>query len=339
MLSNAKSVVAAVAALSMTPAVGWTQADIPEALRSRLDSVAEVSGFGNIAYREPLRNNEGPTVVLFPGIYGGTSHLTWRELLPRLDTLGFRVFVMDLPGTGASDKPERDYAPEDVERFVVNFTREVVGEPAILVGQATVTMFVLNAAKELGRLNQGVVLTSPVGVNVLAQGPTPREQAFFDQVRNNRAFGLQFYRQLLDPATLGRFVENGFYDRALVTETFLAEYALQRENVEQRWISFNFIGGQLFRPFTEAAAGVDFPVLMVFGADDVGVDGDGDGANRGPDRQGDFEALRPDFSYVTFPRAAGLVWKEKPGELAVEIAGFARQIEAAQDDDSEDDDD
>lgn len=306
-------------------------ATVPAELRSRLDSSAPVTGFGTIRYREPLRGNFGPRVVLFQGIYGGSSHLSWRELLPRLDALGARVFVLDLPGTGESFSPERDYAAADIEDFVFRFVREVVGRPAILVGQSTASMFVLNAAKRLRGLNRGVVLISPTGVNNVASPPGPEQNAFFAQVRNNNAAGIAFYQSLLTLESIPRFVANGFYDPALVTDVFFQEYALQRDNLDQRWITFSFVGGQLFRSFQDASAGVRFPVLMLFGRDAQGVP-DRNGNPGRTDREADFRALNPpaNFRFQTVPRAGGLLWKEKPDLCAVEIVRFSRDARRAQ---------
>lgn len=313
--------------LSLIPGVASaSQGSEAEELRSRLDRIASVSDYGRIAYRAPLPESEGPPLVLFPGIYGGSSHLSWRELHTRLDKLGAAVFLLDLPGTGGSDRPERNYSPSDIENFVVNFVREVVRRPAVLVGQSTSTMFVLNAAKTLEDEVLGAVLVSPTGINVLSKPAAPSQQFLFERLTTDRDFGLRFYQDVLSDRGILNAVGNGFYDNALVTPTFLGEYALQRTNVAQRWITFSFIGGRLFRSFEVAQRGVDFPVLMLFGADDAGF-GDGDGNLNGlrPDAADDFRAIRPDFQYVTLPRTGGLVWKEKPGEVSVEIQAFLRR--------------
>ncbi|MEL6761234.1 MAG: alpha/beta fold hydrolase, partial [Myxococcota bacterium] len=133
---------------------------------SALDQAVFVGGFGEIAIRAPLADNTGPLIVLFPGIYGGVSHRSYRELATVLDDLGARVFLLDLPGTGESDKREfvdgepigvrTLYTSELVADFFERFVRDVVSEPAILVAESSSTMSLLRASRELGELASDV---------------------------------------------------------------------------------------------------------------------------------------------------------------------------------------
>ena len=95
-----------------------------------------------------LGPNHGPTLVLLHGFGASSAH--WRRLAPILALRGYRVFALDLIGFGASDQPpwNRRY-PLDNRlwgRQTVAFLREVVGGPAVLVGNSLGGLTALTAA-------------------------------------------------------------------------------------------------------------------------------------------------------------------------------------------------
>ncbi|MCJ8281860.1 MAG: hypothetical protein MJK14_18890, partial [Rivularia sp. ALOHA_DT_140] len=52
-------------------------------LKSQVDEIVELEGFGSIAYRKPLKSSseKATPFVLFHNIFGGVSHRNLRELL------------------------------------------------------------------------------------------------------------------------------------------------------------------------------------------------------------------------------------------------------------------
>ena len=310
-----------------------TPVAVPQELKTRLTTTALLPNFGQIKYRGPLKQNNGPVVALFHGVYGGASHLSFRNLIDSLDSRGARVYVMDLPGTGQSDYNEyrngqkgairKKYSAQLLQSFVVEFTKTVLREPAILVGQATISMPVLAASKQLGDLAKSVVLLSPAGVNVLSAKPSHQQKLFGRFLRLFESQLNDFYmNQLLSEENIYGSVANGLFDKSLVTETFLTEYKLGRNYLNQKWISLSFVEGRLSYDFASASKGVNKPVLMIFGKEDVGIsisDGDGNINNTSPDREADFAAIRPDFQYVTLANTASILWIEKADIVSDEI--------------------
>lgn len=309
---------------------------VPKELQTRLNSSVLLPNFGNISYRGPKLGNSGPTVVLFHGVYGGASHLSFRKMIDALDNRGAQVFVMDLPGTGQSDYYDyknsqkgairKKYTAQTLQSFVVEFTREVVKKPAILVGQATIAMPVLAASKDLGKLAQSVVLLSPSGVNVLSEPSTIKQIAFGKYLRLFEKKLNDFYlNQLLSDENIYGSVASGIYNKQLVDDTFLTEFKLGRNYLNQKWISLSFVEGRLSYNFKTASEGVKKPVLMIFGQEDVGIaisDGAGNINNIEPDRAKDFAAIRPDFQYLTLPQTASILWEEKAERVSDEILKF-----------------
>lgn len=98
-----------------------------------------------IAYQ--THGSEGPAIVLVHGF--GASFYHWRKNLPELAKMG-RVYAIDLIGFGKSAKPKPveqvEYTFETWSDQIADFCREVVGEPAHLVGNSIGSIVVMQTA-------------------------------------------------------------------------------------------------------------------------------------------------------------------------------------------------
>ena len=120
---------------------------------------------GKLAYA--VAGEEGaPPVLLVHGIYAGASSFEFRENFSALSR-DFRVYALDLLGSGASEKPERAYAPEDVAAQVEDFARDVIGRRAHLVASSLSAALVVPAAVRSPRLFGKLVLICPTGFGSL----------------------------------------------------------------------------------------------------------------------------------------------------------------------------
>lgn len=304
-----------IAALLMSQA-----APVSIASPSALDSTANVGEFGAIRYRAPLAGSTGLPIVLFHGVYGGVTHRAYREVLPLLDAAGRAVWVMDLPGVGESDKPKRPYAIADLDRFVTSFLETVVREKATVVAESLTTLSALRVTADRPDLVRRLVILSPGGVNSLANPPSDREQRLYDRLYNgDDAASTGFYQNLLADDALRYFLRFAYFDDARVNEALLDDFRPARANIEQRWLTLSFVGGQLYRSFEDAARGVFQPVLVIFGKEYESF-----GDTR-PTTAADVAAIRPDFTYVEVPGAGASVQREKPEVVAAEILVHATE--------------
>ncbi|SDC88017.1 Pimeloyl-ACP methyl ester carboxylesterase [Geodermatophilus telluris] len=102
--------------------------------------------------------DDGPAVVLVHGL--GGSHGNWDLLAPLL-TPTARVWALDLPGFGRSEPGGRRTTVQANVGVLRDFLREVVGGPAVLVGNSMGGMISLfTAAAEPDRV-AGLVLLDP----------------------------------------------------------------------------------------------------------------------------------------------------------------------------------
>lgn len=310
------------AAPSPAHAQTWSESEVADsslAAPSALDRRVRLAGFGSIAYRAPLPGKRGPVLVLVHGIFAGSTHRSFNELLPLLDAADARVYTLDLPGTGDSESPKRAYSMATLDQFLEAFLDQVVREPATVVAESLLSGSALQLAGLRPDLVKRVALLSPTGAVNLASPPSRDADNLYNWVYNNDLVGLLFYSTLLSDPSLRFFLERTFVDRSKVTESLLDEYRLARGKLNQRWISFAFVGGQLYRRFADVAPAVRVPVLAVFGkqAESPGPVGRADSV-------ADFAAIRPDFTYQEIDRAGLNVHREQPAAVARLILDFVK---------------
>ena len=284
---------------------------------SLLDSEATVPGFGKIKYRAPVVNNEKLPIVLFHGVYGGASHRSWRSVVNYLDNAQERVYLMDLPGVGESDKPKKPYSIQDLDNFVEAFLVTVVKQRATVVSESLLSAGVLKISSLRPDLIRRAIILNPSGVFALDKAPSEREQRFYDNFYNNDFGAIAFYQNLLVDNSLRYYLSFGFYDDTLINEDLLADFRAMRENVDQRFITLSFVGGQLYRSFEESSKDIFIPVLAMFG-DKYEAFQDNKIA-----RLEDFKAIRPNFEYLEIKDSGSSVQREKPEEVAKEIILFS----------------
>ena len=101
---------------------------------------------------------DGPVLVLVHGL--GGSHLNW-DLFAPLVREHARVFAIDLPGFGRSEPHGRTTSVAANVAVLHRFLTEVVGEPAVLVGNSMGGMISILEAGEHPDAVRGLVLLDP----------------------------------------------------------------------------------------------------------------------------------------------------------------------------------
>jgi pimeloyl-ACP methyl ester carboxylesterase len=102
----------------------------------------------------------GAPVVFVHGF--GASGFHWRHQIAELGK-HHRVYALDLLGFGLSDKPNISYSNEIWGQQVSSFICEVVGEPAVVVGNSLGCIIALQAASRSPSLVKGLVLINTPG--------------------------------------------------------------------------------------------------------------------------------------------------------------------------------
>jgi pimeloyl-ACP methyl ester carboxylesterase len=126
------------------------------------DHVSQLTGTGSVdgpvhwvEYGGP---EDGPFLV---GVHGlGGSHLNWAALAPRL-TDTFRVVAVDLLGHGRTPLAGRTASIATHRALLDGFLRQVVGRPAVLVGNSMGGLVSALQAAEAPGTVAGLVLVDP----------------------------------------------------------------------------------------------------------------------------------------------------------------------------------
>jgi pimeloyl-ACP methyl ester carboxylesterase len=173
-----------------------------------------------------------PAIVLIHGF--GASLYHWRKNIPALAEVG-NVFAIDLLGFGASVKPapgkEVDYLFETWGQQVVDFCREVVGGPAILVGNSIGCIVAMQAAVMAPELVSGVAMLN-CSLRLLHERKQA-EQPFYKRlgapilqtVLENRAIGHWFFERLANPKAVKNILKQAYKRHEAVTDE-LVNYLL-----------------------------------------------------------------------------------------------------------------
>ncbi|CAN1225532.1 Pheophytinase, chloroplastic [Linum perenne] len=103
---------------------------------------------------------EGPPIVLVHGF--GASAFHWRYNIPEL-AKKYKVYAIDLLGFGWSEKALVDYDAMIWKDQIVDFMKQIVKEPAVLVGNSLGGFTALISAVGLPEQVTGVVLLNSAG--------------------------------------------------------------------------------------------------------------------------------------------------------------------------------
>ncbi|MEP6651601.1 MAG: alpha/beta hydrolase [Lapillicoccus sp.] len=222
--------------------------------------------------------DDGPhtPLVLVHGL--GGSHLNWVLLGPLLRRHG-RVYAVDLAGFGLTPGGERASTVSANVALLAAFLRDVVGEPAVLVGNSMGGMIALLLAASHPDLVSRLVLLDPsiptrrrdadrqVAATFFVYGIPRVGEAFVRRIgeRTDRQRVMDTTNLCFadptraDPAVLDAGVELLAYRRAHRPDAQVAFLAAARSIVRVL---------QRSRPYAALLRGLDSPVLLVHGERD-----------------------------------------------------------------------
>jgi len=112
----------------------------------------------DVAYRQA--GTSGTPIVLIHGF--GVSSFQFRDNIYEL-AKSHRVYAIDLVGFGASSQPDVAYEMEFWRDQVIDFIQNVVGEPAVLVGNSIGSLAAVHVAAQAGNSAAGIALINCAG--------------------------------------------------------------------------------------------------------------------------------------------------------------------------------
>jgi pimeloyl-ACP methyl ester carboxylesterase len=179
-----------------------------------------------INYR--VEGETGTPVLLIHGFGASVGH--WRKNIPVL-AQNCRCYAIDLIGFGGSAKPtpgaEVEYTFETWGEQVVDFCREIIGSPTILVGNSIGCIVALQAAVTQPELIKSVALLN-CSLRLLhdrkrATMPWYRQWGtpILQSVLGVRAIGNLFFSQLAKPKVVKKILLQAYHRPEAVTDELI----------------------------------------------------------------------------------------------------------------------
>jgi pimeloyl-ACP methyl ester carboxylesterase len=171
------------------------------------------------------QGNSGPCVILVHGF--GASGLHWRRNIPVLAET-CRVYAIDLIGFGASAKPQPGseifYTFDTWGQQVADFCRQVVGEPAFLIGNSIGSIVVMQAVVSYPEIGRGVALIN-CSLRLLhdqKRSMLPWTKRFGAPILQFllaiKPIGEFFFRQVAQPKTVRKILLQAYANQEQVTQ-------------------------------------------------------------------------------------------------------------------------
>ncbi|WP_347350345.1 alpha/beta hydrolase [Intrasporangium sp.] len=228
-----------------------------------------------VDFGAPRRDDLAP-VVLVHGL--GGSHLDWVRIAPDLARRR-HVVALDLPGFGLTPAAGRRTTVHADARLVGRFVAEVLGRPAVLVGNSMGGMIVVLLAAERPELVVGLGLLDPsVPLHHRRQDPlVAAEFALFSLPYLNRAYLERNRRRLTAEEQVRRTLELCFADDSRIDPEVLdADIALLEYRADLPGTDRDFLGAARSllrvlargRRYAARIRSIDRPVLLVHGEQD-----------------------------------------------------------------------
>jgi pimeloyl-ACP methyl ester carboxylesterase len=183
--------------------------------------------------RYQTQGSSGPAIVLIHGFGASLGH--WRKNISALAAIG-QVYAVDLIGFGGSAKPtpgefkpgeQVEYTFETWGQQIADFCREVVGEPAFLIGNSVGCIVAMQAAVDHPQLVRAVAMLN-CSLRLLhdrrrATQPWLKRigAPILQQVLKKRAIGRTFFRQVAQPQTVRKILLKAYADPTAVTDELI----------------------------------------------------------------------------------------------------------------------
>jgi pimeloyl-ACP methyl ester carboxylesterase len=179
------------------------------------------------------QGEQGPAVVMVHGFGATLAH--WRKNLPVLAT-SCRVFALDLIGFGGAAKPhpgplqpgtQIEYTFETWGQQIADFCREVVGEPAYLIGNSIGCIASMQAAIDYPAQVRAIAMIN-CSLRLLHERHRAAQPWFkrlgaplLQQVLKQKWLGEAFFQQVAQPKTVRKILLKAYARSEAVTDELI----------------------------------------------------------------------------------------------------------------------
>jgi pimeloyl-ACP methyl ester carboxylesterase len=216
--------------------------------------------------------DEGPPLVLLHSINAAASSYEMRPIFRHYGERR-RIYALDLPGFGFSDRGDHSFSPALYAESILAFLRNTVKEPADVVALSLSSEFAASAALREPGAFHSLTLISPTGFKLRVSDSTPRRarrRGTLDMAYALLSFPLwsqALYDLLVTKASIHTFLSRSFVGPV---DRGLEEYAYRiAHQPGARYAPLTFLSGRLFTPDIREAVydKLRLPVLVLYDRD------------------------------------------------------------------------
>ncbi len=229
------------------------------------DLKAFKSRAGELAYyaNGPTKRSTAPLVF----VHSINAAASSFEMKPLYDHYAHerRVYALDLPGYGFSERSDRAYSPVLMQTAITEFIeRELRGGPADVVALSLGGEFLALAAQAAPKLFRSLTFISPTGMS--ANNAASRRNDGIHNFLRVPFWSRPVYDLLTSRPSMNYFLQQSQkrpVNRALVNYAYITSH---QPNAE--WAPFHFLAGKLWTPtIFETYDALTQPSLLIYGRD------------------------------------------------------------------------
>jgi pimeloyl-ACP methyl ester carboxylesterase len=254
--------------------IAWSRTyvihDMP--MTAALDGELKIikSRAGELAYYAHGPSKRGAAPLVF--IHSVNAAASSFEMKPLYDhyarersALSRRVYALDLPGYGFSERSDRVYSPELMQLAITEFIeRELRGGPADVVALSLGCEFATLAAQAAPKLFRSLTFISPTGMS--ADNAADRRNDGFHNFLRVPLWSRPLYDLLTSRPSMRYFLQQSQkrpVNRSLVHYAYVTSH---QPNAE--FAPFHFLSGKLWTPSVfNAYDALAQPSLLIYGRD------------------------------------------------------------------------
>ncbi|MEY3213270.1 MAG: hypothetical protein RIT28_3751 [Pseudomonadota bacterium] len=212
----------------------------------------------NIAYIDS--GGEGEVIVLIHGLSSTIGF--WERQVQPLSAAGYRVLALDLPGFGASGRPDAPYTPPWYAALIRAWLDGLGVGSAHLVGHSMGGQIAMTMALETPDRVQSLILSAPAGIERFTPGEAEWMKTYWTETRTLEA-SEQDVRANFTMLAFNRYDEG--------VERLIQERVRMSSTPEFKGTSVavsRCVAGMVDYPVADRLGEIQTPTLILFGEDD-----------------------------------------------------------------------
>jgi pimeloyl-ACP methyl ester carboxylesterase len=173
--------------------------------------------FGKVYY---TIHGEGKPLLLLHNTLPGASSYEFKNLTAELSK-NYKVYALDLLGYGQSDKPKITYTAYLYVQLILDFIKDIIGEPTTVISSGKSNAFLTMACYQNEALFNKLIFINPAPLQKLNQNPTTRDKAM---------------KLLLELPIIGTSIYNIFLSKHLIKKRFQKIYLSSEKQIRNKYV-------------------------------------------------------------------------------------------------------